>query len=44
MKRALLKEETHMNSTKTTKSFRTRIDLAAEVRASIIALLNQQLA
>ena len=33
-----------MNATKTTKTFPTRIDLAAEVRGSMIALLNQQLA
>jgi len=33
-----------MNATKTKKTFPTRIDLAAEVRGPMIALLNQQLA
>jgi starvation-inducible DNA-binding protein len=33
-----------MDATKTRKTFRTRIDLAAEVRGPMIALLNQQLA
>ena len=33
-----------MNPTKTRKTFPTRIDLAAEVRGPMIALLNQQLA
>jgi starvation-inducible DNA-binding protein len=35
---------TAMNATKTKKTFPTRIDLAAEVRGPMIALLNQQLA
>jgi starvation-inducible DNA-binding protein len=33
-----------MNATKTNKTFPTRIDLAAEVRGPMIALLNRQLA
>ena len=33
-----------MNASKTLKTFATSIDLAAGVRQSIIALLNQQLA
>lgn len=33
-----------MDATKTGKTFRTRIDLAADVRGPMIALLNQQLA
>jgi starvation-inducible DNA-binding protein len=33
-----------MNATNTTKTFPTRIDLAAEVRGPMIALLNRQLA
>jgi starvation-inducible DNA-binding protein len=33
-----------MNATKTKKTFPTRIDLAAEVRGPVIALLNQHLA
>ncbi len=33
-----------MNATKTKKTFPTRIDLAADVRGPMIALLNQQLA
>ncbi len=33
-----------MNAAKSKKTFRTRIDLAAEVRGPMIALLNQQLA
>jgi starvation-inducible DNA-binding protein len=35
---------TAMNATKTMKTFPTRIDLAAEVRGPMIALLNRQLA
>jgi starvation-inducible DNA-binding protein len=35
---------TTMNATKTKKTFPTRIDVAAEVRGPMIALLNQQLA
>src|SRR3954467_2888942 len=33
-----------MNATKTRKLFPTRIDLTAEVRGAMVALLNQQLA